>query len=112
LFDRRRILYRSLGENQAFFLFPRSAATTRTNKTQKTNNNTKQIMLRLSRRNFRWIGGAAVNQPILGTNMAADHKTIIGIEKAVVSNDWSVDPSALSGNFQPWSCAPTSTTSC
>lgn len=59
-------------------------------------------MLRRSGLRFRWIGGKAATAPILGTNMAPDHTKIIGVEKAVVSHDWSVDPSALAGSYQPW----------
>lgn len=55
----------------------------------------------------RWIGGIGVNQPVLGTNTMVDQKKIIGIEKAAVANDWSVDPSALSGNFSAWRWEPT-----
>jgi hypothetical protein len=55
----------------------------------------------------RYVGGVGVNHPILGTGLMADKSRIIGVEKAAVANDWSVDPSALSGNFKPWRWEPT-----
>ena len=50
----------------------------------------------------RWIGGVGVNQAILGTNTMLDSKKIIGVNQAAVENDWSVDPSALTGNYKMW----------
>lgn len=48
-----------------------------------------------------------MNHAILGTNMMTDRSKIIGVEKAVVANNWAVDPSTLSGNFKPWRWEPT-----
>jgi hypothetical protein len=59
-------------------------------------------MLRRSCARRRWIGGKGTVAPILGTNMQPDYQKIMGVEKAVVSNDWSVDPAAMAGNYRPW----------
>ena len=59
-------------------------------------------MLRLSCRRLAWIGGTAVKQPVPGTNMQPDYQRIINTERALVSEDWSVEPEAMSGNYQPW----------